>query len=137
MTLEPRRHALAVMCALCMGTTAMQMQPAAAQSVEQFYKGKTVTIWVGTSPGGINDITARFATKHLSHFIPGNPLGRHPKQRVTIKKRKRAALFCPWQRGAGSITSFEDSIGWANRRPGCGTRGCPRRRCLCRNRRSR
>jgi tripartite-type tricarboxylate transporter receptor subunit TctC len=58
-------------CGLAMGL--MAMQPAQAQSVEQFYKGKTITVWVGTSPGGINDITARFAAKHLSHFIPGNP----------------------------------------------------------------
>src|ERR1051325_11581668 len=48
--------------------------PAASQTPEQFYKGKTITVLVGTSPGGINDITARFATKHLSRFIPGNPL---------------------------------------------------------------
>ena len=37
----------------------MAMQPAQAQSVEQFYKGHTITILVGNSPGGINDITAR------------------------------------------------------------------------------
>jgi tripartite-type tricarboxylate transporter receptor subunit TctC len=53
---------------------ALMATPASAQSVEQFYKGKTVTVLVGTAPGGINDITARFAAKHLSHFIPGNPL---------------------------------------------------------------
>jgi tripartite-type tricarboxylate transporter receptor subunit TctC len=52
----------------------LTIEPASAQSVEQFYKGKTVTVLVGTAPGGINDITARFAAKHLSHFIPGNPL---------------------------------------------------------------
>src|SRR5262245_16549852 len=50
------------------------MTQASAQTPEQFYKGKTITVLVGTSPGGINDITARFATKHLSRFIPGNPL---------------------------------------------------------------
>src|SRR5262245_55575976 len=53
---------------------ALMATPAAAQTPEQFYKGRTVTVLVGTSPGGINDITARFAAKHLSHFIPGNPL---------------------------------------------------------------
>jgi len=59
-------------CGICMGM--MAMQQAAAQTVEQFYRGKTVTVLVGTSPGGINDITARFAAKHFSRFIPGNPL---------------------------------------------------------------
>ena len=48
--------------------------PAAAQSVEQFYKGRTVTLMVGTSPGGINDLSARLVARHLGRFIPGNPL---------------------------------------------------------------
>src|SRR5689334_1426501 len=58
--------------ALCIGL--LTASHAAAQTPEQFYKGKAITVLVGTSPGGINDITARFAAKHLSHFIPGNPL---------------------------------------------------------------
>ncbi|MGH6769372.1 MAG: Bug family tripartite tricarboxylate transporter substrate binding protein [Xanthobacteraceae bacterium] len=49
------------------------MAPAQAQTVEQFYKGKTITVLVGTSPGGINDLTARFAARHLARFIPGKP----------------------------------------------------------------
>jgi tripartite-type tricarboxylate transporter receptor subunit TctC len=46
---------------------------AAAQSVEAFYKGRTVTMLVGTSPGGINDISARLVARHLPRFIPGTP----------------------------------------------------------------
>src|SRR5215475_29741 len=61
----------AILVAGCFGLAATQ--PACAQPAEQFYKGKTITILVGTSPGGINDITARFAAKHLARFIPGNP----------------------------------------------------------------
>jgi tripartite-type tricarboxylate transporter receptor subunit TctC len=58
--------------ALCCEPLAAAGQ-AAAQSVEPFYKGRTVTMLVGTSPGGINDISARLAARHLSRFIPGNP----------------------------------------------------------------
>jgi tripartite-type tricarboxylate transporter receptor subunit TctC len=47
--------------------------PARAQSVEQFYKGRQMTMVVGTAPGGINDITARFVARHLGQYIPGNP----------------------------------------------------------------
>jgi tripartite-type tricarboxylate transporter receptor subunit TctC len=43
------------------------------QSVEQFYRGRTMTLVVGTSPGGINDISSRLVARHLGHFIPGNP----------------------------------------------------------------
>jgi tripartite-type tricarboxylate transporter receptor subunit TctC len=46
---------------------------AAAQTAEQFYKGRSVTLIVGFAPGGINDISARIVGKHLGRFIPGNP----------------------------------------------------------------
>ena len=52
---------------------AMTVQPASAQSVEQFYKGRTITMLVGTSPGGINDISARLVARHFGRFVPGNP----------------------------------------------------------------
>jgi tripartite-type tricarboxylate transporter receptor subunit TctC len=71
MTPDLLRPIMATMCAACLGLAAMP--GANAQSVEQFYKSKPLTILVGTSPGGINDITARFAAKHLAHFVPGNP----------------------------------------------------------------
>jgi tripartite-type tricarboxylate transporter receptor subunit TctC len=46
--------------------------PAEAQSVEQFYKGRTVDI-LSTAPGGRYDIASRIVAKHLSRFLPGNP----------------------------------------------------------------
>jgi tripartite-type tricarboxylate transporter receptor subunit TctC len=49
------------------------IRPAIAQPVEQFYRGRAVTMLVGTSPGGINDISARLVARHLSRFIPGAP----------------------------------------------------------------
>ena len=64
--------ALRAACAL-VGLLAVLAQPAAAQSVEAFYKGRTVTMLVGTAPGGINDLSARLVARHLGRFIPGNP----------------------------------------------------------------
>src|SRR5256885_9586102 len=52
---------------------AMAIPPASAQSVEQFYRGRTITMLVGTSPGGINDISARLTARHLGRFVPGSP----------------------------------------------------------------
>lgn len=46
---------------------------AQAQSVEQFYRGRTVTLIVGFAPAGINDIAARLVARHLGRFIPGHP----------------------------------------------------------------
>jgi len=59
--------------ALACGLALAIARDAAAQSVEQFYKGRSVTLLVGTSPGGINDISARLVARHLARFIPGAP----------------------------------------------------------------
>jgi tripartite-type tricarboxylate transporter receptor subunit TctC len=45
-----------------------------AQSVAQFYKGKTVSFMIGYSPGGTDDLWARLLAQHIGAFIPGNPL---------------------------------------------------------------
>src|SRR5712691_3325003 len=60
-----------VICAIAIGL--VPVQPAMAQSIEHFYKGKSITMLVGTAPGGINDISARLVARHLGRFIPGNP----------------------------------------------------------------
>jgi tripartite-type tricarboxylate transporter receptor subunit TctC len=47
--------------------------PAQAQQVADFYKGKTITIVVGSDVGGGYDITARTLAHHLPRHIPGAP----------------------------------------------------------------
>ena len=66
-----RTALLLLVSGLCAGLQATQH--ATAQSVESFYRGRTVAMLVGTAPGGINDISARLVARHLSRFLPGNP----------------------------------------------------------------
>ena len=66
-----RAAILFLICGLCCELGAGWQ--AAAQPAESFYSGRTVTMLVGTSPGGINDISARLVARHLSRFIAGNP----------------------------------------------------------------
>jgi tripartite-type tricarboxylate transporter receptor subunit TctC len=47
--------------------------PAQAQSIADFYKGKTVTIVVSTSTGGGYDAMARAIARHIGKHLPGNP----------------------------------------------------------------
>ncbi len=47
--------------------------PAAAQTPEQFYKGKTMRIMLGHPPGGSYDLYARLAADFMGKYIPGNP----------------------------------------------------------------
>jgi len=44
-----------------------------AQSPAEFYKGKTVDLYIGYSVGGGYDLYARFLARHMSKHIPGNP----------------------------------------------------------------
>ena len=54
-------------------TAAMLAPPASADPVEDFYKGKTITMLVGFPPGGLNDISARLVARHIVKYIPGTP----------------------------------------------------------------
>ncbi len=56
---------------LCLAT--LMASAALAQSVEQFYRGKTVTMIVPTSAGGNFDLNARLVARHIGRFIPGQP----------------------------------------------------------------
>ena len=47
--------------------------PARAQSAEEFYRGRTVTILVGFTAGGGYDLYARLLGRHIGKHIPGNP----------------------------------------------------------------
>jgi tripartite-type tricarboxylate transporter receptor subunit TctC len=47
--------------------------PVHAQSVEEFYRNKTITIFVGFTAGGGYDLYARVLGRHMGRHVPGNP----------------------------------------------------------------
>jgi tripartite-type tricarboxylate transporter receptor subunit TctC len=44
-----------------------------AETPEEFFKGKVVTMYVGLSPGGGYDLNARLVAKYYGKYIPGHP----------------------------------------------------------------
>jgi tripartite-type tricarboxylate transporter receptor subunit TctC len=48
-------------------------QPAQAQSVEEFYKSKNISMLIGFSVGGGYDLYGRHLAKHMGKHIPGKP----------------------------------------------------------------
>src|SRR3954447_10324435 len=44
-----------------------------AQTVEQFYKGRTISLIVGFNPGGAYDPYARAVARYLPKYLPGAP----------------------------------------------------------------
>ena len=63
------RALLPATCLALLGWTAS----APAQSVEEFYKGKTISLVVSSSPGGGYDTLSRAVARYLGRHIPGNP----------------------------------------------------------------
>jgi tripartite-type tricarboxylate transporter receptor subunit TctC len=58
---------------LCSLTILASTSPAKADAVEDFYKGRTVNLYIGYSVGGAYDVYARQIARYLGTHIPGNP----------------------------------------------------------------
>jgi tripartite-type tricarboxylate transporter receptor subunit TctC len=61
-----------VSLAVCVAAAMLVSSNVQAQQ-SGFYKGKTVTIIVGFSPGGGYDLAARTVSRYIGKYIPGNP----------------------------------------------------------------
>src|SRR6266849_662006 len=63
-----------LLCVVVASIAALSVDRVRAQdSVAQFYKGKQITVIVGSSAGGGFDIYARLLSRHMPKHIPGNP----------------------------------------------------------------
>src|SRR5439155_18412898 len=60
-------------CVTSLGLATLAASTAAAQSPAEFYKGRTVELYVAYSVGGGYDLYARLLARHLGKHIPGNP----------------------------------------------------------------
>jgi tripartite-type tricarboxylate transporter receptor subunit TctC len=58
--------------AVCLTTLLATLSPAFAQA--DFYRGKTVSIVVGTRLTGTIGLTAQLVSRYLGRYIPGNPI---------------------------------------------------------------
>ena len=86
-------RATAIACALALsaagGPALAQQSP--STSVGDFYKGKTIDLYIGLSAGGGYDLYARTTAKHMEKHIPGNP-SIVPKQMLGAGGQKAAAF---------------------------------------------
>jgi len=65
------RHSI---CAFFLSWAALcASAPAGAQTAEEFYAGKTVSLYIGSSVGGGYDAYGRLVARHIGKYIPGNP----------------------------------------------------------------
>jgi tripartite-type tricarboxylate transporter receptor subunit TctC len=71
MRVQPSRLLRAGITGLLLSGAAIQL--ARAEAIEDFYRGKTVTMVVSSSPGGGYDTLSRAVARYLGKHIPGNP----------------------------------------------------------------
>jgi hypothetical protein len=50
------------------------LSPSRADSIADFYKGKSIEVYIGTSVGGGYDAYTRILSRHMRRHIPGNPV---------------------------------------------------------------
>jgi tripartite-type tricarboxylate transporter receptor subunit TctC len=70
---SPARAALGLVLGLIGGVALPGAGALAQQSVEDFYKGKTISMVIGYSPGGGYDTYARLVARYMGEHIPGKP----------------------------------------------------------------
>src|SRR3954470_20418524 len=61
----------AILALVCAGL--MQISVAGAQDADVF-RGKSLTLYIGTGPGGGYDTYGRLVARHLGRMLPGNPV---------------------------------------------------------------
>ena len=68
-----KRSGIALAMALGASLSTLIVTSATADPIADFYKGRQVTIIVGSTAGGGYDLYARLVGRHLGRFLPGNP----------------------------------------------------------------
>src|SRR5690242_4694182 len=59
--------------AIAVGILLAAVAPSQAQSVAEFYRGKTLRMLIGYGPGGGYDIYGRLVAEFLPRHLPGHP----------------------------------------------------------------
>ncbi len=67
-----QKHAL-IMSAASLAAALALAAPARADSISDFYSGRTVSVYVAVSPGGIYSTYAQMMAPHFAKHIPGHP----------------------------------------------------------------
>jgi tripartite-type tricarboxylate transporter receptor subunit TctC len=64
---------IARLLSLGLAALVLSAPPLAADPVADFYRGKTITCFIGYGVGGGYDLFARTISRHMTRHIPGNP----------------------------------------------------------------
>lgn len=83
---------------------------ASAQSVEDFYKGKQITLLIGGGAGGGYDVYYRALGRHMGKHIPGRPTLIPKNQPAASGLAAAAALYTTVDKDGATIAAFPNNI---------------------------
>ena len=69
MRFKSQVYLLGVAFTLCLVAAA----PVGAESVADFYKGRSIDLLISTGPGGGYDTYSRLLARHITKYLPGHP----------------------------------------------------------------
>src|SRR5262249_30747915 len=95
-----------------------------AQTVEEFYRSKSITMLVGGGAGGGYDTYARVFARHLSRHIPGNPNIIAKNMPAAAGLAAASTLYGAADKDGATIAAFTNGAAMA---PGTGRRSRPSR----------
>lgn len=86
--------------------------PAAAQTVEAFYKSHELTILIGHPPGGSYDLYAQLAAAHIGKYIPGRPTVIVQSMPGGAGSKAAAYLYARAPKDGSMISLFPETIAY-------------------------
>jgi tripartite-type tricarboxylate transporter receptor subunit TctC len=83
---------------------------ATAQTVEEFYKGRQITMIVGGGAGGGYDVYYRALARHMGRHIPGNPSFIPRNQPAAGGLAAASAIYTTAERDGSTIGAFANNV---------------------------
>ena len=68
-----KKRGLVLTLIFCVSISLLALSSEVGAQAEPFYKGKTIRIIIGSTPGGFYDRWARLFARHMGKYIPGQP----------------------------------------------------------------
>ena len=95
---------------LCVALLAGLHTPASSQSVEEFYKGRSINFIIGGGAGGGYDVYFRALARHMGKHIPGNPTFIPKNQPAAGGLAAASNIYTTADRDGGTIGAFANNV---------------------------
>jgi tripartite-type tricarboxylate transporter receptor subunit TctC len=71
---DSKARRVVLVTAICSAALMFTVGAARSQSLEEFFHGKQLTLYIGGGAGGAIDLYARLLARHIVKYLPGNPV---------------------------------------------------------------